>query len=30
MRDLDGPSDTRKSDEAQQADLYERPHDHKH
>jgi hypothetical protein len=30
MRDLDGPSNTHKSDTEQQADLYERPHDHKH
>lgn len=28
MRDLDGTSDTRKADTANQADLYERPHDH--
>jgi hypothetical protein len=30
MRDLDGSSNTQKTDTAQQADLYERPHDHKH
>ena len=30
MRDLDGQSDTHTSDTARQAELYERPHDHKH
>jgi len=30
MRDLDGGSNTHDSDTAKQADLYERPHDHKH
>ena len=30
MRDLDGPSNTNKSDTERQAELYERPHDHKH
>ncbi len=30
MRDLDGPSNTHKSDAEHQAELYERPHDHKH
>ena len=30
MRDLDGPSDTHTTDAAKQAELYERPHDHKH
>jgi hypothetical protein len=30
MRDLDGGSDTRGSDEAKQAELYERPRNHKH
>jgi len=28
MRDLDGGSDTRKTDTAHQAEFYERPHDH--
>jgi hypothetical protein len=30
MRDLDGGSDKQKSDTERQAELYERPHDHKH
>jgi hypothetical protein len=30
MRDLDGGSGTQKSDKERQAELYERPHDHKH
>jgi hypothetical protein len=30
MRDLDGASSTHTSDAEHQAELYERPHDHKH
>lgn len=30
MRDLDGGSSTQQSDRDRQAELYERPHDHKH